>query len=70
MRIPPLNRIRNRLPSVLLVLTGLLVHSAASAADPAPQVRVSTNMGDFVIELLPDRAPLTVANFERYVKEG
>src|SRR5689334_9693989 len=33
MRIPPLNRIRNRLPSVLLVLAGLLVHSAASAAD-------------------------------------
>ena len=70
MRISPLNRIRNRLPSVLLVLAGLLVHSAASAADPAPQVRVSTNMGDFVVELLPDRAPLTVANFERYVKEG
>src|SRR3954452_3579276 len=70
MRIPPLNRIRNRLASVLLALAGLLVHSAASAADPAPQARVSTNMGDFVIELLPDRAPLTVANFLRYVKEG
>ncbi len=27
-------------------------------------------MGDFVIELLPDRAPLTVANFLRYVNEG
>jgi cyclophilin family peptidyl-prolyl cis-trans isomerase len=27
-------------------------------------------MGDIVIELLPDRAPLTVANFLRYVKEG
>jgi cyclophilin family peptidyl-prolyl cis-trans isomerase len=27
-------------------------------------------MGEFVIELLPDRAPLTVANFLRYVREG
>jgi len=44
--------------------------SSSSAAAPAPQVRVTTNMGDFVIELAPDRAPLTVANFMRYVKEG
>jgi cyclophilin family peptidyl-prolyl cis-trans isomerase len=27
-------------------------------------------MGEFVIDLLPDRAPLTVANFLRYVREG
>ena len=40
------------------------------AAEQNPQVRVTTNMGDFVIELLPDRAPLTVANFLRYVREG
>jgi peptidyl-prolyl cis-trans isomerase A (cyclophilin A) len=75
MRIPPRNWFRNRLASVLLVLGALLVASAAPAADqppsqPAQQVRVSTNMGDFVIELMPDRAPLTVANFVRYVKEG
>jgi peptidyl-prolyl cis-trans isomerase A (cyclophilin A) len=61
--------------SVLLLIGALLVTSAASAADqppaqPVQQVRVSTNMGDFVVELLPDRAPLTVANFVRYVKEG
>ena len=40
------------------------------AAEQNPQVRVTTTMGDFVIELLPDRAPLTVANFLRYVREG
>lgn len=70
MRITPRNWICNRLASVLLVLSGMLVYSAAPAADQAQQVRVSTNMGDFVIELMPDRAPLTVANFVRYVKEG
>jgi cyclophilin family peptidyl-prolyl cis-trans isomerase len=27
-------------------------------------------MGDFVVELMPERAPLTVANYLRYVREG
>jgi peptidyl-prolyl cis-trans isomerase A (cyclophilin A) len=63
----------SRLRVILLALAGLLVQiPAARAADPAPatQVRVTTNMGDFTIELLPDRVPLTVANFLRYVREG
>lgn len=33
-------------------------------------MRVTTSLGSFVIELNPDRAPLTVANFLRYVNEG
>src|ERR1700732_505359 len=70
MRTPPRNWPRNQLASALLVLAGLLVHSTAPAADQATQVRVTTNMGEFVFELLPDRAPLTVANFLRYVREG
>jgi cyclophilin family peptidyl-prolyl cis-trans isomerase len=70
MRIPPRNWPRNLLASALLVLAGLLVHAPAPAADQATQVRVVTNMGDFVVELLPDRAPLTVANYLRYVREG
>ena len=50
----------------------LLGQPGARAAESAQSqlVRVSTSMGDFVIELLPDRAPLTCANFLRYVKEG
>jgi cyclophilin family peptidyl-prolyl cis-trans isomerase len=52
----------------------LLAAPAARADDvtsPAnPEVRVTTNMGSFVIELRPDRAPLTVADFLRYVHEG
>jgi cyclophilin family peptidyl-prolyl cis-trans isomerase len=39
-------------------------------AAEAPRVRVTTSMGQFVIELQPDRAPLTVANFLRYVRAG
>jgi peptidyl-prolyl cis-trans isomerase A (cyclophilin A) len=48
----------------------LLAQPAARAVEPSQLVRVTTSMGDFVIELLPDRAPLTCANFLRYVKEG
>ncbi|HEY7887567.1 MAG TPA: peptidylprolyl isomerase [Steroidobacteraceae bacterium] len=51
----------------------LLLQSAARADDVTgsnPEVRVTTNMGSFVIELRPDRAPLTVADFLRYVREG
>ncbi len=50
----------------------LLGPPGARAADASQSqlVKVSTSMGDFVIELLPDRAPLTVTNFLRYVKEG
>jgi cyclophilin family peptidyl-prolyl cis-trans isomerase len=51
----------------------LLVRPAAAADEATssnPQVRVTTDMGTFVIELRPDRAPLTVADFLRYVREG
>src|SRR6185437_2124645 len=51
----------------------LLVLPAARADDLTssnPEVRVTTNLGSFVIELHPDRAPLTVADFLRYVHEG
>jgi peptidyl-prolyl cis-trans isomerase A (cyclophilin A)/peptidyl-prolyl cis-trans isomerase B (cyclophilin B) len=44
------------------------VHSA-QAAD-APQVTLKTNMGDIVLELYPEKAPKTVANFLQYAKNG
>jgi cyclophilin family peptidyl-prolyl cis-trans isomerase len=43
---------------------------APSGSTKSPQVRVTTNMGSFVIELNAERAPLTVGTFLRYVKEG
>ncbi len=35
-----------------------------------PVVEVKTNLGTFYIELFPDKAPITVENFLRYVEEG
>jgi peptidyl-prolyl cis-trans isomerase A (cyclophilin A) len=44
--------------------------SAPGEPAPNPRVRVTTNVGSFVIELDKDRAPLTVANFLTYVHNG
>jgi cyclophilin family peptidyl-prolyl cis-trans isomerase len=72
--------ISRRLVSVLAaaavaVTLGGSFSTALFAADkPAPaanpQVRVTTNQGNFVMELYPDRAPVTVQEFLKYVKEG
>ena len=65
----------NPRPTRIALLAGLLFGSgllaaAGTAAEPNPQVKVTTNMGEFVIEVRADRAPLTSANFLRYVREG
>jgi peptidyl-prolyl cis-trans isomerase A (cyclophilin A) len=65
----------------VLLLASLLAQPLAFGADPTPtpaapassappRVRVTTSAGEFTIEVLPDRAPITVPNFLRYVKEG
>jgi cyclophilin family peptidyl-prolyl cis-trans isomerase len=44
--------------------------SKPAAKAQNPQVQVFTSMGNFIIELNPERAPLTVAHFLKYVDEG
>ncbi|MGH8820961.1 MAG: peptidylprolyl isomerase, partial [Rhodoferax sp.] len=34
-----------------------------------PRVQFDTSAGNFVVELYPDKAPKTVANFLQYVKD-
>lgn len=47
-----------------------LIATGAMAQTPAlPQVKLSTNQGDIVLELDPGKAPKTVANFLGYVKD-
>jgi len=41
-----------------------------AAREPPPRVSLQTSMGPIVLELDRQRAPLTVANFLRYVMEG
>ncbi|MBS0579666.1 MAG: peptidylprolyl isomerase [Proteobacteria bacterium] len=58
------------LPAAVLLGLALLCGRPAPAAEPPTQVKVTTNMGEFIIEVRSDRAPATAANFLRYVREG
>jgi len=60
---------RALLAAATLLLT-LPFMARAVRAEETTQVRVVTNLGDFVIEVRPERAPLTAPDFLRYVKEG
>ncbi|OGH61066.1 MAG: peptidylprolyl isomerase [Candidatus Lindowbacteria bacterium RIFCSPLOWO2_12_FULL_62_27] len=44
--------------------------SAPEGAGPGPRVRLSTSMGNILIELDPARAPKSAANFLSYVGKG
>lgn len=52
-----------------LALTLVLV-AAGTAAAADPRVAVKTNLGSFVIELYPDKAPVTVESFLEGVDSG
>ena len=53
---------------LLVIALAFCVNMASYAADP--QVEIRTNLGNMTVELYPDKAPKTVDNFLRYVKDG
>ena len=53
---------------ITLTTCTALVSELALAANP--QVIFETNRGDFIVELYPEKAPKTVANFMKYVDAG
>jgi len=63
-----------RLLCLLALCLGLFSMQAIQAQDTpktagAPQVKFVTNMGEFVAEVYPDKAPKTVENFLQYVRD-
>lgn len=50
----------------LILGVGMNVH----AAEKPVFVKLETSKGDITLELFPDKAPATVANFVQYVKDG
>jgi peptidyl-prolyl cis-trans isomerase B (cyclophilin B) len=54
------------------LMAGLILAAGASARAERshPLVKLQTSMGDITLELFPDKAPATVANFLEYVKSG
>jgi peptidyl-prolyl cis-trans isomerase A (cyclophilin A) len=65
-------RLKRRQLGTLLATATLAVAMAplnALAQTASPKVRVTTSMGDIVLELYPDKAPKTVDNFLQYVRD-
>ncbi len=61
----------NKLLSVLTLSISLLVATTTFAdANGSHQVLLQTNLGSIKLQLDADKAPVTVANFENYVKKG
>ena len=60
------NSLNRRAALSALALTAL--SATAFASDAAPQVKFETSLGNFVVEVYPDKAPKTVENFLLYVK--
>jgi peptidyl-prolyl cis-trans isomerase A (cyclophilin A)/peptidyl-prolyl cis-trans isomerase B (cyclophilin B) len=56
--------------AVLFALMSLLPFSTTPSAAANPKVKLTTNFGLIVVELYPDKAPQSTANFLRYVREG
>jgi len=58
-----------QLSGALMIAVLTLLTPSAHAQSPAPRVKLSTSMGDIVVELSPDKAPKTVENFLQYVAD-
>ena len=57
-----------RLKAIVIIVLSLIFTAASLLAQP--KVRLETSEGDIVIKLYSDAAPITCANFLRYVREG
>ena len=62
-------RFGTSLLGALSVCWTLALSPLTAQAQEAPKLKIATNMGDIMIEVYPDKAPKTVANFLQYVKD-
>ena len=61
---------RNSLLAAASIAAAALIGAApALAQDAAPKVKLTTSMGEIVVQLDPAKAPKTVENFLTYVKD-
>jgi len=58
------------LPSSVLLAQAAKPAATAPAAMAHPEVVLHTSQGDITLELYPDKAPKSVANFLQYVRDG
>src|SRR5512144_1367936 len=58
---------RRTLIALSAALFAAAAHAQAPAPPAAPRVVITTTLGAMTLELYPDKAPVTVANFLKYV---
>jgi cyclophilin family peptidyl-prolyl cis-trans isomerase len=54
----------------LLLACCLALYAAVGGAAENPRVQLNTSLGAITLELYPEKAPRSVANFLQYVKDG
>ena len=58
------------LPLILAVCSFASCSKPGATAINKPRAVLTTNMGDITLELDPERAPISVKNFEQYCRDG
>lgn len=57
--------------NIFLTLTSfVLLTQSHNILAENPSVKIETSKGDIIVELYPDKAPISVANFLSYVEDG
>ena len=62
-------KIMTRRAAVAALSFSFALTASVALAEDAPKVKFATTAGDIVVEVYPDKAPKTVENFLRYVKD-
>lgn len=60
--------LRMMIAAILLAASTTFVSAAETAS--IVRAKIATSKGDIIVELYPDKAPASVANFLQYAKEG
>jgi peptidyl-prolyl cis-trans isomerase A (cyclophilin A) len=58
-----------KIPAICALAFGLAIAPDGASAQANPQVLIKTSEGEIVVELYPEKAPKSVANFLQYVDE-
>lgn len=61
-------QIINKINLFIWIVLGLII-SSCQTQNNNPKVLVSTDLGNITIELYPEKAPITVANFLEYIEQ-
>ncbi len=54
----------------MLILAFIIIILGTQCQKKNPQIKIKTELGDIIIELYKDDAPITVNNFLKYIEEG